>query len=80
MACKLSDQIERSGTARVFPKWASIETCRHHISGWIKLPKSAGLLSYGVSTSQQMEEEEQYARFEDDVNEYSSNLKCEKPE
>jgi hypothetical protein len=42
------------------------------------LQKSSGPLRCGGSTSQQMEYEEHYADDEEDVNESSGNVECEK--
>jgi hypothetical protein len=42
-------------------------------------PKSTGLLCYGASASQEMEEEEHYTHDEGDVNESTGDVKCEKP-
>src|ERR1700675_2220794 len=47
---------------------------------WITPPKSTGLLCDGASASQQMEDEEHDTNDEDDVNESTGNVKCEKPE
>jgi hypothetical protein len=52
---------------------------QHHLRLGRTLPSPPGLLPYGPSTSQEMEDEERDPHEEKDVNESSRNVKCEKP-
>jgi hypothetical protein len=80
MACEPSDQTVGLRSGNIFDIRHSRELLSHDLRLDRPSPESTGLLSYGASTFQEMEDEEHQTHDENDVNESGGSVKCEKPE
>src|ERR1019366_7141902 len=79
-ACEPSDQTVGLRSGNIFDIGHSLDSPPRHLRLDRPSPECTDLLCYGTSTSQEMEDEEHQAHDENDVNESSGNVKCEKPE
>jgi len=79
VACESGGQTISSSSGGIFDIGHIRQLPPHHLRLDQTLPEPTGLLCYGASTSQEMEEEEHYTHDEDDVNESTGDVECEKP-